>query len=267
MALFDGMMRTCRERLNRHAARRRKAHARSTAGDYGTGSETYLPPVYGGPAGGGAPPGGPAGVLHAAQAVLQRVVVQREVEAARAMPHWHDPQLRFLAGPAAAPPVPPRPAPGGLLTPLLEPRPMWFHPPMFPSRTQGHLVDPVAARARVESVLASATAALAARHADQVAPQPLQNMTVEDTYGREAEAGANHIQALKDALEWLVQGGGGGDGGGGQAPGGGGGGGARNGPPLHAPDLHSALGAALAGLLRQAGGPAGGQRPGEGGGL
>ncbi len=250
-------MRTCRERLNRHAARRRKAHARSLAAEYG--ADAYLPPGAAGYDGGGVPPSraAGAGVLEMAQAVLQRVEAHRDAESARCMPSSHDLHLPY---PQEVAPIalPLRPAARNLLTPLLEPLPVRFHPPLFAGGGHSHLVDPVAAQARLEAVLASATAAIAARSADGGSNQTAA-VKVDAKQSSEPGTSTNAGDALKNALEWLIQGA---NSGGVPAP-----------PPAsdaaEGPSaLHSALGAMLAGIMRRQGGGAAAEeppRPPEGG--
>lgn len=248
-------MRTCRERLNRHAARRRKAHARTVAAEYGAGGDAYLQQSYGGYEGSGIPHGGAAGVLEAAQAVLQRVVAHRDAEHARYMPASHELHLQNLQGHAAGLPAPPpRPVPGDLLTPLLEPRPVRFHPPLFLRGGHSHLVDPAAAQARLKAVLASATAALDVRRVEEAPAQTFGHpnaVVVEEKPSSELEATTNAGQALQNALEWLVRrpalNGSSLDGAHTTAPANG----AADGASPHASGLHSALGAALAGMLQR----------------
>lgn len=165
ISLFDGSMRTCRERLDRHAARRRKAHARLVTAA-AAAQHVVAPPD---------PPDNsqynslnpmqqrPAAVastathslMDIAQHVLQRVFLQQQQQQTLGgdekfgVPILSQEQHHMAM-------TAPRPTPDSLLTPLHEPRPLRFRPPPH-SNGHGGLshVDPATAAAKLEAVLAS----------------------------------------------------------------------------------------------------------------
>lgn len=153
-------MRTCRERLDRHAARRRKAHARlvtaAAAAQHAVSPSDPPDNHYNlmQQRTGAVASTATHSLMDIAQHVLQRVFLQQQQQTlgddGKLSGQPLSQQEHHLAM------IAPRPTADSLLTPLHEPRPLRFRPPPH-SNGHGSLsqVDPATAAAKLEAVLAS----------------------------------------------------------------------------------------------------------------